>query len=191
MDVSRVTDFLTVWGKRPIQVNEDVIMKLRTIVFVTASAAILAGCVTPPMGPTIPVMPQANKSLAAFHDDDMSCQDYAHQNIAEGAEAANNKAISEGIIGTVLGAGLGAAVGGGRGAAIGAASGAVVGTAVGGNTSAHAQYSLQQRYNIAYAQCMSSKGNDVQMGPRRYRRPPADYPPSPYGYPPPPPPAGY
>jgi hypothetical protein len=166
-------------------------MKLRTIVFITASATALAGCVTPPMGPTIPVMPAANKPLAAFHDDDMQCQDYAHQAVAGGVEAANNKAVSEGIIGTVLGAGLGAAVGGGRGAAIGAASGAVVGTAVGGNTSAHAQNSLQQRYNIAYAQCMSSKGNDVQMGPRRHRRPPGEYPPPPYGYPPPPPPPGY
>lgn len=161
-------------------------MKLRTIVLVTAASAMLAGCVTPPMGPTIPVMPGPNKPFTAFQQDDMSCQDYARQQVAGGAEAANNKSVTEAIIGTALGAGLGAAVGGGRGAAVGAASGAVVGTAVGSNTSAHAQYGLQQRYNITYAQCMSSKGNDVQMGQRRYRRPPGGYPP-PYGYPPPPP----
>ena len=161
-------------------------MKLRTIAFVTAAAATLGGCVTPPMGPTIPVMPAANKPFAAFQQDDMACQDYAHQTTVGGVEAANNKSVGEAIIGTALGAGLGAAIGGGRGAAIGAASGAVVGTAVGSGTSAHAQYSLQQRYNIAYAQCMSSKGNDVQMAQRGYRNPPGAYPP-PYGYPAPPP----
>jgi hypothetical protein len=45
--------------------------------------------------------------------------------------------------------------------------------------------SLQQRYNMAYEQCMSTKG-DRMPGPRRYPPPP------PPGYgPPPPPPPGY
>ena len=162
-------------------------MKLRAIAVVTATAGILAGCVTPPMGPTIPVMPGANKPFAAFQQDDGSCQDYASRSVAGGAEAANNKSVTQALIGTALGAGLGAAVGGGRGAAVGAAGGAVVGSAVGSNTSANAQYGLQQRYNIAYAQCMSSKGNQVQWGPRRYP-PPGAYPMPPPGYPPPPPP---
>ena len=35
----------------------------------TALAAMLSGCVTPPMGPTIPVMPGPNKSLQAFQRD--------------------------------------------------------------------------------------------------------------------------
>jgi hypothetical protein len=171
-------------------------MKFRAIALATV-AITLSGCVTPPMGPTIPVTPAANKPFAAFQQEDMACQDYANRTVAGGAEAANNKSVSEAIIGTALGAGLGAAVGGGRGAAIGAASGAVVGTAVGSNTSAHAQYSLQQRYNIAYAQCMSSKGNQVQWGPGGYRRgyypppPPGYYPPPPPGYYPPPPPGSY
>ena len=61
----------------------------------------------------------------------------------------------------MLGAGLGAAAGGGPGAAIGAASGAVAGTALGAGYSGESNYGTQQRYNIAYAQCMAAKGNQV------------------------------
>jgi outer membrane lipoprotein SlyB len=161
-------------------------MKTRTIIATIAGAALLSGCVTPPMGPTIPVMPGPNKSLEAFQADETVCEQYASQRVAGGAEAANNTAIGEALLGTALGAGLGAAVGGGRGAAVGAASGAVVGTAVGANTSGWAQMSLQQRYDITYAQCMSTKGNKVP-GPRHPHRYP---PPPPPGYYPPPPPPG-
>lgn len=159
----------------------------RAILLTTALAATLAGCVTPPMGPTVPVMPGSNKSLQTFEQDESVCEGYAGQRVAGQAEAANNTAIGEGILGTALGAGLGAAVGGGRGAAVGAASGAVVGTAVGADTSAGAQFTLQQRYNMAYAQCMATKGDKVphRRRPRMYPPPP---PPGPYPYPPPPPP---
>jgi uncharacterized protein YcfJ len=140
-------------------------------------------------------MPGPGKSLEAFQQDESVCENYASQRTAGQAEAANNQAVTEGIIGTALGAGLGAAVGGGRGAAIGAGSGAVVGTAVGANTSANAQMSLQQRYDIAYAQCMQTKGDEVpsRPHPRRYPPPPGyGPPPPPPGYgPPPPPPPGY
>jgi len=159
----------------------------RAIVLTTALATALSGCVTPPMGPTIPVMPGPNKSLQAFQADETTCEGYASQRVAGQAQAANNTALGEGLLGTALGAGLGAAVGGGRGAAIGAASGAVVGTAVGANTSAGAQMSLQQRYDIAYAQCMQTRGNKVPH-PRRPAYPPPPPPPYPYPYPPPPPP---
>ena len=166
-------------------------IRSRTIVAIvstTAAAALLAGCVTQPMGPTIPVMPGPNKSLEAFQADEGVCEQYASQRVAGQTEAANNTAIGQALLGTALGAGLGAAVGGGRGAAIGAASGAVVGTAVGANTSGWAQMSVQQRYDVSYAQCMETKGNKVP-GPRHPRRYPP--PPPPPGYYPPPPPPGY
>jgi len=170
--------------------NRDIMIKLRTVLLVTSVAGLISGCVTPPMGPTVNVMPGPNKSLEAFQQDEAACEDYAGQRTAGGAEAANNQAIGEGVLGTALGAGLGAAIGGGRGAAIGAGSGAVVGTAVGADTSAHAQYTLQQRYNMAYMQCMSTKGDRVP--PRRYPPPPPPgYGPPPPGYGPPPPPPGY
>jgi uncharacterized protein YcfJ len=170
-------------------------MKIRALATLGVATIVLAGCVTPPRGPTIPVMPGPNKNFDAFRRDDDACRDYAFQVTNGGAKEANNKAVASGVIGTVLGAGLGAAVGGGRGAAIGAASGAVVGTAVGANSSDRSQGGLQRQYDIAYAQCMSSKGNQVNMGgpgygPRRgYRYGPP--PPPPGYYPPPPPPPGY
>jgi hypothetical protein len=167
-------------------------MKIRSVVAVSLTAALLAGCVTPPMGPTIPVMPGPNKQFDAFQQDDATCRDFAGNRVAGGAEAANNKAVGETLLGAALGAGLGAAVGGGRGAGIGAAAGGIVGAGAGSNTSGHAQYSLQQQYNIAYAQCMSSKGDKVQWGPRArygygYPPPPPGYGPPPGAYPPPPP----
>jgi outer membrane lipoprotein SlyB len=161
-------------------------MRTRMIVATTAAAALLAGCVTQPMGPTIPVMPGPNKSLEAFQADEAACEQYASNRVAGQAESANNTAVGEALLGTALGAGLGAAVGGGRGAAIGAASGAVVGTSVGANTSGWAQMSIQQRYDVSYAQCMETKGNKPPGARHPHRYPP----PPPPGYPPPPPP-GY
>lgn len=162
-------------------------MKLRTIALVTAAATILSGCVTPPMGPTIAATPGPNRPWAAYQEDEQVCENYASQSVGGQADEANNRAVGSALIGTALGAGLGAAVGGGRGAAVGAASGAVVGTAVGSNQSAHAQYSLQQRYNIAYGECMTAHGDSVQWGPG-YPYPPYG---PPRGYPPPPPPGAY
>lgn len=165
--------------------------KIRAALLITVTGGLISGCVTQPMGPTIMVSPGPNKSFEAFQQDESVCEDYASQRVAGQVESANNKAVTEGILGTALGAGLGAAVGGGRGAAIGAASGAVVGTAVGANTSNWAQMTVQQRYDFSYAQCMQTKGDQVpNMGPRHPRRYPPPPPPG-YGPPPPPPPPGY
>jgi hypothetical protein len=87
-------------------------------------------------------------------------------------------------------------VGGGRGAAIGAGAGALGGTAVGGSQAERTEFSLQRRYDIAYQQCMYSRGNQVPGyvgGPAPYPAPGyAPPPPPPPGYaPPPPPPPGY
>ncbi len=99
--------------------------------------------------------------------------------------------VGTAVIGTLLGAGLGAAVGGGRGAAIGAGAGALGGTLVGAGPSQQANYSLQQRYDLAYSQCMYTRGNQVpgyQPPPGYASAPPQDYPPQAapsQGYPPP------
>ncbi|MCC7276169.1 MAG: glycine zipper family protein [Alphaproteobacteria bacterium] len=126
-----------------------------------AAAALLAGCVTPPQGPQIAVMPPPYKPFAVFQEDQAICAQYAQSTVAGGAEAANNRQVGTAVVGTVLGAGVGAIVSGGRGAAIGAGTGAVVGTAVGSGPAANAQYGLQRRYDIAYGQCMYSRGNQV------------------------------
>jgi uncharacterized protein YcfJ len=122
---------------------------------------LLDGCAQTPMGPTVAVMPAPGKPFDVFASDQAICKQFADSQVAGGAQAANNQQVGTAVLGTILGAGLGAAIGGGRGAAIGAASGALGGTAVGAGPASQANLSLQQRYDIAYAQCMYTRGNQV------------------------------
>ncbi len=148
----------------------------------------VAGCAEPPMGPDVAVMPAPNKPFDVFAAEQESCRQYASQQVQGQAEATNNQAVGSAALGTVLGAGLGAAVGGGRGAAIGAASGAGAGTIAGTSASQRGNWGIQRRYDIAYEQCMSAKGNQVPLaeaaggGTLPYPAPamtPPGYPPSP------------
>ncbi len=152
------------------------------IVAGSAMLFLLAGCATQPVGPTVAVMPAANKNFDAFQADQSVCTGYAGQQVGGQAQVANNQALGGAVLGTALGAGLGAAAGGGAGAAIGAASGAVAGTALGAGYSGGSSYELQQRYNIAYAQCMAAKGNKVPTSQAAYNPPAPAYYPG-YGYP--------
>jgi len=135
--------------------------KFRPIACSAALLATLAGCVQPPLGPTLAVLPAPNKPFEVFQGDVVACRQFADSQVAGGAQQANNQQVGGAVLGTVLGAALGAAVGGGRGAAIGAGAGAVYGTAAGSGYAAQSQYGLQQSYNMAYAQCMYSHGNQV------------------------------
>jgi outer membrane lipoprotein SlyB len=126
-----------------------------------AAAILLTACVAPPLGPTIPASPGANKSFDAFAADQAFCQQYAASQTAPAAYAANNQAVGGAILTTALGAALGGAIGGGYGAGIGAASGAALGTVAGASGSGYAQMSLQQQYDVMYAQCMTAHGNSV------------------------------
>jgi hypothetical protein len=161
---------------------------LRRPAAVLVPLLLLSACASEPLGPTVAVMPAPGKPFDVFQSDQALCKQYASNEVQGGAQQANNRQVGTAVIGTLLGADLGAAVGGGRGAAIGAGAGAVGGTAVGAGPAAQAQYSLQQRYDLAYSQCMYSRGNQVPgfvpAGP------PPGYAPPP-GYPPPPPPPGY
>jgi len=157
-----------------------------------ACAALASACATEPVGPTVQVYPAQNKPFEVFQNDQATCKQYASQQIAGQVDKANENGLGAAVIGTALGAGLGAAVGGGRGAGIGAAGGALVGSDVGAGSSSSAQYQIQHQYNLAYAQCMYAKGDQVigyrPYSPPVYAAPPPGYPPPPPGYPPPPPP---
>src|SRR5208282_2421591 len=101
--------------------------RIETRMAAIATLALLAGCVNPPVGPSVAVMPSPNKPFEVFAQDQDFCRQYATQQIGgpgatETAEA--NQGIGGALVGAALGAGLGAAVGGAGGAAIGAASGA-------------------------------------------------------------------
>jgi hypothetical protein len=150
-----------------------------------ASILLLDACASQPLGPTVNVMPGPGKPFEVFQQDQAICRNFADQQVQGGAQQANNRQVGTAIVGTLLGAGLGAAIGGGRGAGIGAGAGALGGTAVGAGPSQRAQYSLQQRYDMGYSQCMYSRGN-VVPGYAPPGAPPPNYPPPPPpSYPPP------
>ena len=134
-------------------------MKIRAALAVIP--LVLSTCTTAPLGPTVKVLPAPGKPFEAFAGDDVVCKNFASTQVAAGPEQANSAVVGSAVVGTLLGAGLGAAIGGGRGAGIGAASGAVIGTGAGASNNTWSQMSLQERYNVAYMQCMYTKGNQV------------------------------
>ena len=162
----------------------------RRVVSVTAAAILLTACVAPPLGPSIPVAPGPNKSFDAFAAEQSFCQQSAASQTAPAAYAANNQAVGGAILSTALGAALGGAIGGGRGAGIGAASGAAFGTVAGASTSGFAQMSLQQQYDVIYAQCMAAYDNSVPGFSGPPGAPPYGPPGQTYAGPPAPPPYG-
>ena len=126
----------------------------------------LTACVSPPLGPTIPVMPGANKSFDVFAADQATCQQYAANQTAPAVAAANNQAVGTALLSSALGAGLGAGIGAatgnaGKGAAIGAASGGALGIFGNAGGAPYASMSLQQQYDVMYGQCMATHGNSV------------------------------
>lgn len=137
-------------------------------VLVLAGTLALGGCaVAPPTGPSVVAMPAQGKSLADFHQDDVACRQYAFSDIGVApAAAAQQSAVNSAALGTALGAAAGALLGAaggnaGVGAAIGAGSGLLFGGAAGAGAAETSSAGLQRRYDIAYAQCMSSKGDSV------------------------------
>jgi hypothetical protein len=146
-------------------------------------AIVLGGCaVAPPSGPTVTALPGQGKSWPQFQQDDAMCRNYAASREDTGAEAANaqNNAVGTAVAGTLIGAAAGAALGSlggnvGAGAAIGAGAGLAGGSMVAGNNEQGAQYSMQQRYDIAYSQCMVGNGNTLQQYPMGYYAPPPGY----------------
>ena len=136
-------------------------LKHKAPVIALGSILLLAACAQTPMGPTVAVMPGPNKPFDQFMGDQALCKQYAEGQVAGQAENANMRAVGAAALTTALGAGLGAAIGGGRGAGIGAASGALGGAGIGAYSSDHANMTIQQRYDVAFSQCMYSRGNQV------------------------------
>jgi hypothetical protein len=160
-----------------------------------AVALLLAGCATLPTGPSVMVLPGTLKTFDEFQTDDAVCRQWAAlQTGTSRKRAASESAVSGATVGTLLGAAVGAAFGAlagdpGIGAAVGAGTGLLGGTAAGAGTAEAAAYEVQHRYDIAYMQCMYSKGNQIPVNRGSLSaystQTPAPLPPPP---PPPPPP---
>jgi len=158
-------------------------MSKRSLAAAVVVALAVGGCVTVPTGPAVPVMPGYQKSMDQFHADDTDCRNYAYASIGgpNAGQPATDAAANNAVVGAAIGAGVGALIGAathnaGNGAAWGAGTGLLFGSAAGSNTSGYSSYQLQRQYDVAYMQCMYSRGNQVpghvaQRAQQSYRPP--------------------
>jgi hypothetical protein len=188
---------------------------MQTVMLVAPLALLASACATVPTGPSVMVLPGSTKNFEQFQADDAVCRQWAQQQTGTTTgRAARSGAVTGAVVGTAVGAAAGAALGAaagnpGVGAAAGAGVGLLGGTAVGAGQAQGAYHSVQQRYNMAYMQCMYAKGNQIPVargsvapgysshtppparapaGPPPPPPPPPNVPPPPGGTPPPPPP---
>ena len=148
---------------------------------------LLGGCASVPTGPSVMVLPGLGKSFEQFNADDAVCRQWGLQSIGRTpGEAATASGVASAAVGTAVGA------------------------AADVSGSQYSGQEAQWRYDMAYQQCMYSKGHQIPGVPSGYRGPsgpvpapppassppalapmPTDsgsIPPPPPGLPPPPPP---
>jgi uncharacterized protein YcfJ len=141
----------------------------------------LSACAVAPTSPSVLALPPRGKPYAQFQAEDQNCRGYAQQQTAGMAEQANNRAVGAAVLGTAIGAASGALIGApfrggaGIGAGYGAGAGLATGSAIGAGQSDAANYTLQQRFDITYTQCMYAAGNSVQSPPVGFAPPPVGY----------------
>lgn len=173
-------------------------MRTNKIAICAALVSLVSGCVSVPDGPSVMVMPGDGKNFEQFRADDSECRQFAHYQIGgkTADQAVANSAVESAAVGTALGAAAGAAINGGKGAGVGAGAGLLMGSMIGADAANASGNTLQRRYDIAYQQCMYTKGDKIPVagnmsGSRRQARylppPPDGYSPPPSYYPPPPP----
>lgn len=159
-----------------------------------AGLLLLTACTTMPSGPSALVLPGTGKNFDQFRFDDFDCRQYAQGQLGGTTPgyAADDSGARTALLGTLLGAAAGAAINGGRGAGVGAGAGLALGGLAGTGAAQSAGYTIQQRYDIGYQQCMYAKGHRIPSAgtfresyqARSYPTPP----PPPPGTPPGPPP---
>jgi uncharacterized protein YcfJ len=142
-------------------------------------------------------LPGTGKSFEQFRADDGDCRQYSYVQVGGKTpnQAASDSGVKSAAVGTIIGAAAGAAISGGQGAAVGAGVGLAGGALAGTAAADQSSYGIQQRYDIAYTQCMYSKGHKVPVAGRFISPTPEPAgagttlpPPPPPGNPPPPPP---
>jgi len=167
-------------------------MKNRLMISTLLLAGGLSACaVAPPTAPSIAAMPGAGKNFNQFEADDAACRGFAATRVSpNAAQVAQQNGVGTAIGGAALGAGAGALIGStvaavGTGAAVGAGVGLLAGSAIAANNTGASAGQMQYAYDVAYAQCMSARGDQVPnpssfaAGGRLYGYPYPYY----YGYP--------
>ncbi|MBI1731571.1 MAG: hypothetical protein HYR49_02220 [Gammaproteobacteria bacterium] len=130
----------------------------------------IGGCATVPAnGPSVMVLPGTHSNFNQFRSDDYECQGYARQAIGiSPAQAAADSAVNSAAAGAAVGAAAGALIGAATGdpaggAAVGAGAGLLVGSAGGADAYGASAEIMQDRYDVAYVQCMYAKGHQVPV----------------------------
>jgi len=146
-------------------------MKRAVLTLIAISS--LAACVSAPTGPTIAIMPREGKPFEVFQQEDQQCREFAANAIKDTSNAALKEGATSAVIGAALGAAAGAVIQGGSSQNIGtgAGIGLLGGAAMGAMNSSGKQNQGQTQYNIAYQQCMYSKGNQVPSYPTQRGNP--------------------
>ncbi len=163
---------------------------MRLSIAAVVAVPLLASCVSMPTGPSVMVLPGNGKSFDQFRADDMDCRQFADNQVGgrTAEQAQTDSAVKSAVVGTAVGALAGAIVGGRGSVAAGAGTGLLVGGVAGAGAGNSSGYTLQQRYDIGYTQCMYAKGHQV---PSYGRAPVRPAPAATYYAPPPPPPPNY
>lgn len=159
-----------------------IMLKRKRNILATLVLLLAAGCATVPAGPSITVMPAPGKPFDLFQAEDAACREWAGRQIGESPQDTINKNTASGaVVGGIVGAGIGAMFGNGSGgsAAFGAVAGSIIGSSEGASSGRYYGDQAQRRYDIAYQQCMYSKGNQVPGATPRYDAPLPPPPPSP------------
>ncbi|MBU3620831.1 glycine zipper family protein [Polynucleobacter sp. CS-Odin-A6] len=140
-------------------------MKRAVLTLIAVSS--LAACVSAPTGPTIAIMPREGKPFEVFQQEDQQCREFAANAIKDTSNAALKEGATSALIAAALGAAAGAVIQGGSGQNIGtgAGIGLLGGAGIGAMNASGKQNQGQVQYNIAYQQCMYSKGNQVPSYP--------------------------
>jgi len=170
---------------------------MKRSVIALAAVTLFAGCATPPPdGPSVMVLPGSNKSFDQFRFDDNECRQFALTQLGgtTAAQASNDAAVKNAVVGTAIGAAAGGLMGGNSGAGVGAGIGLAGGALAGTGAADYSGRTVQQRYDIHYQQCMYAKGHQIPMAGRyapyrttRATPPPPPPPPTSRAAPPPPP----
>jgi len=146
----------------------------------------LGACTVMPSGPSTMVLPGSGKTFDQFRADDFSCRNYAQSQVGTSAQQASaDSGVRSAALGTVVGAVAGAAMDGGHGAGVGAGTGLAFGTLAGMDAGSGSGYNVQQRYDVAYMQCMYSYGHRIPVAGRMTNEAPSNAIAAPPGTPPP------
>ena len=112
---------------------------------------VFSGCATMPTGPSVLVLPAPSKPMEQFQAEDMTCRQWAEQQIGiSSQDTVNRSTFSGAVVGTAIGTGVGALLGAasgnmGSGAVLGAGSGLLFGTAAGAGAGESSGYEAQRR----------------------------------------------